>query len=74
MIWNILAFDPLTHRGDFPSPCIGVCRIDDRSGLCLGCWRTMDEIVRWGATSQDNKRVLWLHVLQRAVAATTATT
>ena len=26
------------------SPCTGICRIDDGSGLCLGCARSTDEI------------------------------
>jgi predicted Fe-S protein YdhL (DUF1289 family) len=29
------------------SPCIKVCTLDARSGLCLGCGRTVDEIARW---------------------------
>ena len=31
-----------------PSPCINVCKMDERSGLCLGCLRTLDEIAGWG--------------------------
>lgn len=31
-----------------PSPCTGVCRIDESSGFCIGCLRTLDEIGRWG--------------------------
>lgn len=30
-----------------PSPCINLCRMDAASGLCLGCFRTLDEIARW---------------------------
>jgi hypothetical protein len=33
------------------SPCIKVCTLDARSGLCLGCGRTVDEIARWTAMS-----------------------
>jgi len=29
------------------SPCINVCRLDARSGLCVGCLRTLDEIAAW---------------------------
>ena len=29
------------------TPCIKVCYIDDPSGLCLGCFRTLAEIARW---------------------------
>jgi uncharacterized protein len=31
------------------SPCINVCAIDQASGLCRGCRRTVDEIARWAA-------------------------
>ncbi len=30
-----------------PSPCIGTCRIDEASGFCVGCARTIAEIVAW---------------------------
>jgi predicted Fe-S protein YdhL (DUF1289 family) len=29
------------------SPCIKVCRMDRELGLCLGCFRTLDEIAVW---------------------------
>jgi len=33
--------------GSASSPCIGVCRLDGKSGLCLGCRRTLKEIAAW---------------------------
>ena len=38
-----------------PSPCINVCRMDQATGLCSGCFRTLDEIVRWSRASDDEK-------------------
>jgi uncharacterized protein len=32
---------------DIQSPCIGVCSMDDLTGLCLGCYRTIEEIQGW---------------------------
>jgi predicted Fe-S protein YdhL (DUF1289 family) len=29
------------------TPCIAVCTIDPRTGLCFGCGRTLPEIARW---------------------------
>lgn len=37
------------------SPCTGLCTIDPASGWCLGCGRTLDEIARWGGTSQTDR-------------------
>jgi uncharacterized protein len=39
---------PDVLQSPVPSPCIGVCRIDPASALCVGCLRNLDEIARWG--------------------------
>jgi predicted Fe-S protein YdhL (DUF1289 family) len=36
-----------------PSPCINVCKMDEGTGLCLGCFRTLDEIAGWSANSDE---------------------
>lgn len=51
--------------GEPPSPCISVCRIDESSGLCEGCFRTLDEIARWGAASGGERRAVWQTIAQR---------
>lgn len=51
--------------GEPPSPCISVCRIDESSGLCEGCFRTLDEIARWGAASDGERRSVWQTIAQR---------
>ena len=30
-----------------PSPCVQVCALDPATGLCRGCYRTLDEIADW---------------------------
>ncbi len=42
-----------------PSPCISVCRMDEASGWCVGCARTIDEIAAWGLFDDDEKRAVW---------------
>ncbi|MCP3722333.1 DUF1289 domain-containing protein [Paraburkholderia sp. CNPSo 3272] len=42
-----------------PSPCINICRMDARSGLCEGCLRTIDEIANWSTFDDDAKRAVW---------------
>lgn len=37
------------------SPCINICRMDDATGWCVGCGRTIGEIVRWGGTSDADR-------------------
>lgn len=49
-----------------PSPCISVCRMDAATGLCEGCFRTLEEIVAWGGASEPQKRAVWNLLVQRA--------
>ena len=48
------------------SPCISVCKMDDTSGLCQGCLRSLDEIARWGRADAAYKRLVWAKIEQRA--------
>ena len=50
-----------------PSPCVNVCRMDDATGWCEGCLRTLDEIAVWGGLPDDDKRVLWQQLRQRRI-------
>ena len=45
----------MTARTDVPSPCIGVCFIDQPSGLCRGCYRTLEEISSWLEMTPEQK-------------------
>jgi len=38
------------------SPCIKLCVIDQASGWCEGCTRTLAEIARWSSLSDDERR------------------
>lgn len=49
-----------------PSPCISVCRMDAATGLCEGCFRTLEEIAGWGLASEDEKRAVWNQLIERA--------
>ena len=40
------------------SPCNNVCRIDDASGWCVGCLRTLDEIAAWASVDDDQRRAV----------------
>ncbi|GLT20073.1 hypothetical protein GCM10007938_38560 [Vibrio zhanjiangensis] len=43
---------------DVPSPCVRMCCLDEKN-ICLGCYRTLDEILEWSAYSaQDKARVI----------------
>ena len=50
-----------------PSPCINVCRMDDATGWCEGCLRTIDEIAAWSGMADDDKRAVWRLLERRRV-------
>ena len=39
--------------------------MDDATGWCEGCLRTIDEIVAWGSMADDDKRTVWQLIEQR---------
>ena len=49
-----------------PSPCISICRMDERNGLCLGCHRSIEEIIAWGRLPENGKRAVWQAIRRRA--------
>ena len=48
-----------------PSPCISVCEMDATSGLCKGCYRTLDEIRLWSQSGDAAKLLVWQQVEAR---------
>jgi len=48
-----------------PSPCTNVCCINDATGWCEGCGRTLSEIAAWSAMEDDEKRTVWALLPQR---------
>lgn len=51
-----------------PSPCINVCKMDADSGLCLGCFRTIDEITIWARTDDVHRARILAAVTERRAA------
>lgn len=47
------------------SPCISICTLDEHD-VCMGCFRSLDEIVDWTMMSDDEKRVVLANVAERS--------
>jgi predicted Fe-S protein YdhL (DUF1289 family) len=47
------------------SPCIRTCCLDD-DDVCMGCGRSLAEIVSWGTASDDEKREILARSRRRA--------
>jgi hypothetical protein len=46
------------------SPCVHICCLDEQD-VCLGCYRTCDEICQWGAMSNDERKQVLKKVAER---------
>ena len=36
------------------SPCVDICKLDG-DGICVGCFRDLNEIARWSGMTEDEK-------------------
>ena len=48
-----------------PSPCISICAIDDTTGYCKGCFRTVREVADWLYLTDDQKRAVLTQLEER---------
>ena len=45
--------DPVWRREAIESPCINVCVLHPEAKLCLGCFRSADEITAWARMTPE---------------------
>jgi uncharacterized protein len=47
------------------SPCVRNCCLNDND-VCLGCFRTMSEIIAWGQSTNEERQVILTSSKRRA--------
>jgi uncharacterized protein len=52
-------------ESEVKSPCISVCAMDEPTGLCLGCYRTIEEIAQWWDLDTNSQQKIMDQVNQR---------
>lgn len=57
--------DPAADETPVPSPCTNICKMNEATGWCDGCLRSIDEIVAWGRLDDVAKRAVWLQLAER---------
>ena len=40
------------------SPCVRICTLDEAGRVCLGCFRTLDEIGLWSQLTDNARRLV----------------
>jgi uncharacterized protein len=48
------------------TPCVQVCIVDGATGLCLGCWRTLQEIGGWSRLTDAERAAIMAELPGRA--------
>lgn len=66
---TVQTVDPQKVAAEKPvkSPCISICALNS-DDVCVGCWRTGNEISHWGAYSNDERRSVLKLAFERAKA------
>ncbi len=57
-----------TFDTTIPSPCISVCQVDNTTGCCIGCFRSIDEIREWPIMTAEEKTEALARVAERKAA------
>ena len=53
--------DPALPSGPPPpikTPCVKVCVVEGESGLCMGCYRQLNEVAQWSRFSDDERTAI----------------
>ncbi len=51
------------------SPCVGICELDQETNMCIGCWRSLEEVAEWASASLDRRRDIVIQARNRREAA-----
>jgi len=44
------------------TPCVRICKLDEASGICAGCHRTLDEIEKWSEYTDEQKKQIMVAI------------
>ena len=53
-----------TTIGNIESPCIRNCCLD-QDDICMGCYRTVSEIIAWGTANNEERKTILLNAKRR---------
>ena len=50
--------DEIWKRAEIESPCVKICVIHPEARLCVGCYRSIDEIGTWSRKPPEERRAI----------------
>ena len=57
--------DDVWKRDEIDSPCVNVCVLHPGAKLCMGCYRTGDEIARWSRMEPNERQTIMAELAER---------
>ncbi|WP_304171002.1 DUF1289 domain-containing protein [Phenylobacterium aquaticum] len=56
---------PAKPPAPIKTPCIKVCVVDGESGLCMGCYRKLNEVAGWARLSPEERETVMAELPSR---------
>jgi len=50
--------DDVWKRDEIQSPCLKICIVDPKSRLCMGCYRSIDEVRDWSRMTDQQRSAI----------------
>lgn len=57
--------DDIWKRDEIESPCVKLCQIHPAEQICIGCYRTLDEIGAWSRLTPEARRAIMAELPSR---------
>ena len=58
--------DDLWMRDEVQSPCVKLCVVHPEERICVGCFRTIEEISTWSRLTPEERRAIMAELPSRA--------
>ena len=58
--------DALWRREEIESPCVKLCTVHPVERICIGCYRTIEEIGAWSRMTPETRRAIMSELPSRA--------
>jgi len=58
--------DDIWKRDEVESPCIKICVVHPEARICIGCYRSIDEIGAWSRMTPEERRAVMADLPARA--------
>lgn len=58
--------DEVWKRNEVDSPCIRICSIHPTERICIGCYRTIEEIAAWSRMTPEVRQTIKAELPERA--------